>query len=156
MRWNVVQYFICKLLIVVKTYLVDKSMVAQLYIKIHIWKAFILIHTGANEHKHLHGAVCSKTHLFQTFSDFKIWRLTISKPVDLEISYLLQKKVLNSSKYIQFWKLKNLYYENLASFTKSGAFLIRRTWRQLGWCHALFLSWFKELYIRDFQWYNHV
>ena len=29
-------------------------------------------------------------------------------------------------------KLKNLYYEKLASFTKSGAFLIRRTWRQLG------------------------
>ena len=96
------QYLICKLLIVVKTYLVDKGMVALLYIKIHIWKAVILIHTGANEHKHLHGAVCSKTHLFQTFSDFKIWRLTISKPVDLEISYLLQKKVLNSSKYIQF------------------------------------------------------
>ena len=88
------------------------------------------------------------------FSDFELCRPAISKPVDLGKSYIPQKKALNSGNWKQNWKWKDFCHERLqTSFSKSGAFSVRWAWPPPGWCHAQFLSWFKELYIRAFQWY---
>ena len=80
--------------------------------------------------------------------------LTSGKPVVLEKSDIPQKKALNSGNWKQNWNWKDFCHERLqTSFSKSGAFSVRWAWPPPGWCHAQFLSWFKELYIRAFQWY---
>ena len=57
--------------------------------------------------------LCSKMHLFQSFFvDFKLWWLTISKPVDLGKSQLSQKKP---------WNMANEnFYEIVSRSTMSG------------------------------------
>ena len=88
------------------------------------------------------------------FSDFELCWLAISQPVDLGESYIHQKKALNSGNWKQNGKWKDFCHERLqTSFSKSGAFSVRWALPLPGWCHAQFLSWFKELYIRAFQWY---
>ena len=88
------------------------------------------------------------------FPDFELCWPAISKPVDLGESYIHQKKALNSGNWKQYWNWKDFCHERLqTSFSKSGAFSVRWAWPPPGWCHAQFLSWFKELYIRAFQWY---
>ena len=90
----------------------------------------------------------------ECFSDFELCRPAISKPVVLEKSDIPQKKALNSGNWKQYWNWKDFCHERLqTSFSKSGAFSVRWAWPPPGWCHAQFLSWFKELYIRAFQWY---
>ena len=88
--------------------------------------------------------LCSKTHLFQTlFSDFKIWRLAISRPVEVGKSYIPQKKALLPTVWKQVWNWKNLYHDRLhTSFSKSSAFSVKRAWSPSEWCHAQYLSWF--------------
>ena len=55
----------------------------------------------------------SKMYLFQNFFlDFKLWRLAISKPVDLGKSYVHQKKALYYSKWMKFWDWKDLCHES--------------------------------------------
>ena len=88
------------------------------------------------------------------FSDFELSWLAISQPVDLGESYIHQKKALNSGNWKQYWNWKDFWHGRLqTSFSKSGTFSVRWAWPPPGWCHAQFLSWFKELYIRAFQWY---
>ena len=88
------------------------------------------------------------------FPDFKLCRPVISKPVVLEKSDIPQKKALNSGNWKQFWNWKDFCHGRLQTgFSKSDAFSVRWAWPSLGWCHAQFFSWFKELYIRAFQWY---
>ena len=43
----------------------------------------------------------------------EIWSLVISKPFDLEKSYIPLKKAVNSGKWNQFWNLKNFCHERL-------------------------------------------
>ena len=88
------------------------------------------------------------------FPDFKLCRPVISKPVVLEKSDIPQKKALNSGNWKQFWNWKDFCHGRLQTgFSKSDAFSVRWAWPSIGWCHAQFFSWFKELYIRAFQWY---
>ena len=88
------------------------------------------------------------------FPDFKLCRPVISKPVVLEKSDIPQKKALNSGNWKQFWNWKDFCHGRLQTgFSKSDAFSVRWAWPSIGWCHAHFFSWFKELYIRAFQWY---
>ena len=88
------------------------------------------------------------------FPDFKLCRPAISKPVVLEKSDIPQKKALNSGNWKQFWNWKDFCHGRLQTgFSKSDAFSVRWAWPSIGWCHAQFFSWFKELYIRAFQWY---
>ena len=90
----------------------------------------------------------------ECFSDFELCRPAISKPVVLEKSDIPQKKALNSGNWKQFWNWKDFCHGRLQTgFSKSDAFSVRWAWPSLGWCHAQFFSWFKELYIRAFQWY---
>ena len=88
------------------------------------------------------------------FPDFKLCRPAISKPVVLEKSDIPQKKALNSGNWKQYWNWKDFCHGRLQTgFSKSDAFSVRWAWPSLRWCHAQFFSWFKELYIRAFQWY---
>ena len=88
------------------------------------------------------------------FTDFKLCRPAVSKPVVLEKSDIPQKKALNSGNWKQYWNWKDFCHGRLQTgFSKSDAFSVRWAWPSLGWCHAQFFSWFKELYIRAFQWY---
>ena len=77
------------------------------------------------------------------FSDFELWRLTISRPVEVGKSYILQKKALLPIVWKKFWNWKNLCNGRLQkNFSKGSAFSVKRAWPPLGWCHAQFLYWF--------------
>ena len=94
---------------------------------------------------------CMKTVHFTTlirtcwtlFSDFELWRLTISTPIEIWKSYIPQKKALLPTVWKQVWNWKNLYHDRLhTSFSKSSAFSVKRAWPPSKWCHAQYLSWF--------------